>query len=112
MNTRVSWAAASLWGGPREDAVTPSGLDRHMPSMPTIHDDIRKAIEADGDSEVADLHIWRVGIRAHVVVLTVVTHLGHTPDHYKGRISHMADLDHVTVEVNRCLTEEIGVGRA
>ena len=99
-----SWA----WGLVRDTSAVLLDRTRSL----SIHDDIRKAIESDGDSEVADLHIWRVGIRAHVVVLTVVTHLGHTPDHYKGRISHMADLDHVTVEVNRCVTEEIGVGRA
>lgn len=96
------------WGLVRDTSAVLLDRTRSL----SIHDDIRKAIEADGDSEVADLHIWRVGIRAHVVVMTVVTHLGHTPDHYKGRISHMADLDHITVEVNHCVAAEIGVGRA
>jgi cation diffusion facilitator family transporter len=100
----ASWA----WGLVRDTSAVLLDRTRSL----SIHEDIRKAIESDGDSEVADLHIWRVGIRAHVVVLTVVTHLGHTPDHYKGRIDHIADLDHVTVEVNRCVSEEIGVGRA
>jgi cation diffusion facilitator family transporter len=77
----------------------------------TLHDDIRKAIESDGDSEVADLHIWRVGARAHVAMISVVTHQARTPEHYKSLIGRIADIDHVTVEVNRCVPDGIGAGR-
>jgi cation diffusion facilitator family transporter len=99
----ASWA----WGLVRDTSAVLLDRTRSL----TLHDDIRKAIESDGDSEVADMHIWRVGARAHVAMVTVVTHQARTPDHYKSLIGRIADIDHVTVEVNRCVPDGIGAGR-
>jgi cation diffusion facilitator family transporter len=70
-----------------------------------LQDRIRAAIEDDGDSEVTDIHLWRVGTRAHVAMVTIVTHLDRTPDHYRDLIGRIAEIDHVTVEVNRCVPD-------
>ena len=75
-------------------------LDREM-DAPLVSR-IRKAIESDGDAEIADLHVWRVGRASHAAVLTVVADEPLTPGAYRERLAGIATLMHVSVEVNRC----------
>jgi len=75
-------------------------LDREMDS-PVVQQ-IRKAIESDGDTEIADLHVWRVGRSSHAAVVTVVADNPQPPDAYRARLAGIASLMHVSVEVNRC----------
>jgi cation diffusion facilitator family transporter len=75
-------------------------LDREM-EEPLVGR-IRAAIESDGDAEIADLHVWRVGRSSHAAVLTVVAHDPLEPDAYRARLTAIASLMHVSVEVNRC----------
>jgi cation diffusion facilitator family transporter len=75
-------------------------LDREM-EEPLVQE-IRKAIEVDGDAEIADLHVWRVGRASHAAVLTVVAHQPLTPAAYRERLCGIASLMHVSVEVNQC----------
>jgi cation diffusion facilitator family transporter len=75
-------------------------LDREM-DAPLVRE-IRSAIEVDGDAEIADLHVWRVGRACHAAVLTVVAHAPLTPAAYRARLSGIATLMHVSVEVNQC----------
>ena len=75
-------------------------LDREM-DAPLVGQ-IRKAIESDGDAEIADLHVWRVGRASHAAILTVVAHEPLTPAAYRERLRGIATLMHVSVEVNRC----------
>ncbi len=63
---------------------------------------VRKAIEAEADNRIADLHVWRVGPGHLAAILTVVTHAPRTPAHYKKLLSRISSLSHVTVEVERC----------
>ena len=75
-------------------------LDREMDSP--IVQRIRETIEAGGDAEVSDLHVWRVGRESHAAVITLVAHRPLPPDAYRARLSALASLVHVSVEVNRC----------
>ena len=75
-------------------------LDREMDS-PVVQD-IRKSIESDGDAEIADLHVWRVGRASHAAVVTVVAERPLAPDAYRQRLRSIRSLMHVSVEVNRC----------
>jgi len=75
-------------------------LDREM-DEPLV-EKIRECIECDGDSEIADLHVWRVGRSSHAAVLTVVAHHPAPPDTYRERLGKIPTLMHVSVEVNRC----------
>jgi cation diffusion facilitator family transporter len=75
-------------------------LDREM-DAPLVRE-IRSAIEVDGDAEIADLHVWRVGRACHAAVLTVVAHAPLTPAAYRARLARIASLMHVSVEVNQC----------
>jgi len=63
---------------------------------------IRAAIQSDGDTELADLHVWRVGRSSHAAVLCVVAENPLTPDGYRARLAGIPTLVHVSVEVNRC----------
>jgi cation diffusion facilitator family transporter len=75
-------------------------LDREM-DAPLV-EKIRAAIEVDGDAEIADLHVWRVGRKSHAAVLTVVADDPQAPAVYRERLSCVPTLMHVSVEVNRC----------
>jgi len=75
-------------------------LDREM-DAPVVGQ-IRSAIQSDGDAEIADLHVWRVGRAAYAAVVTVVAREPLTPTAYRERLAGIPTLAHVSVEVNRC----------
>jgi cation diffusion facilitator family transporter len=75
-------------------------LDREMDSP--VVGRIREAIQSDGDAEIADLHVWRVGRAAYAAVLTVVADRPLSPAAYRERMRGIPSLVHVSVEVNRC----------
>lgn len=79
-------------------------LDREMDS-PVVRE-IREAIQSDGDAEISDLHVWRVGRACHAAVLTVVAERPLSPGAYRERLAGIASLVHVSVEVNRCAHDE------
>jgi cation diffusion facilitator family transporter len=79
-------------------------LDREMDSP--IVSRIRGAIESDNDAEIADLHVWRVGRESYAAVMTVVAHQPLTPAAYRGRLTHIEPLVHISVEVNRCAHQD------
>jgi len=64
--------------------------------------EIERAIEADADNRVTDLHVWRVGPRHLAAIVSLVTHEPREPEHYKRLLRHQPDLTHVTIEVHRC----------
>ena len=86
-------------------------LDREM-DAPVVAQ-VRAAIQTDGDAEIADLHVWRVGRASYAAVVTVVAREPLAPAAYRARLAGIPALAHVSVEVNRCAHRdcpEIGVG--
>ena len=75
-------------------------LDREM-DAPVVAQ-IRSAVQTDGDAEIADLHVWRVGRESYAAVITVVAERPLEPDAYRARVRGIRKLAHVSVEVNRC----------
>ncbi len=75
-------------------------LDREM-DAPVVAQ-VRSAIQTDGDAEIADLHVWRVGRGSYAAVVTVVAQEPLTPAAYRARLAGISALAHVSVEVNRC----------
>lgn len=75
-------------------------LDREM-DAPVVGR-LRAAIQSDGDAEIADLHVWRVGRASYAAVVSIVAHDPLTPDAYRERIAELPELAHVSIEVNRC----------
>ena len=75
-------------------------LDREMDSP--VAAQVKLAIESDGDAEIADLHVWRVGRARYACIVAVVARQPLTPDEYRGRLAAIPALAHVSIEVNRC----------
>ncbi|WP_372395870.1 CDF family Co(II)/Ni(II) efflux transporter DmeF [Azospirillum sp. HJ39] len=75
-------------------------LDQEAPAE--VREAVRGAIEADGDSRIADLHVWSIGPGLFTTVLSVVSHEPHSPEHYKALLPAGLGLVHPVVEVRRC----------
>ena len=65
---------------------------------PRLADQLRQAIEVDGD-RLDDLHLWRVGPGHLAAIVSVVTRNPHDPGYYRDRLSRFKILSHLTVEV-------------
>jgi cation diffusion facilitator family transporter len=72
-------------------------LDRQGPD--SISTEIKTRIEADQDSQVADLHVWSIGPNIYAAVITVVANKPFSSDEYRSRIPRTLGLAHVSIEV-------------
>ncbi len=70
-----------------------------LDSTPSVADAVRRAVEADADNRIADLHVWRIGPGHLAAMLTIVTSEPRPPAHYKRLLAAVPGLSHVTVEV-------------
>lgn len=64
-------------------------------------DEIRAKMEADSDTRVTDIHVWRVGSHHLSAIISLVTHYPKTPDYYKKLLQNYDEIVHVTIEVNK-----------
>jgi len=76
-------------------------LDR-TPSSSDLPDEIRRAMESDGDSLVTDLHVWQVGIGKYAAMISVVAHEPKSCDAYRALLRGHHELVHVTIETHLC----------
>ena len=83
-------------------------LDREMDHE--VVGEVREALEADGDTQLSDLHVWRVGKVRFACVVAVVSANPQPPDYYKELLSVHEELTHITVEVHRCVHAESMTG--
>ncbi|MCE9605320.1 MAG: CDF family Co(II)/Ni(II) efflux transporter DmeF [Planctomycetia bacterium] len=72
-------------------------LDREM-DHPLV-DEIRATLEADGDTRVTDLHVWRVGPNQFSCAAAIVARNPKTPDEYRVLLKRHTALTHATLEV-------------
>src|ERR1043166_6747391 len=86
-------------------------LDR-TPSFSDLPDEIRRAVESDGDSVVTDLHVWRVGIGKFAAMISVVAHQPKSSDTYHELLREHDELVHVTIETQHCREHPAPVGMA
>ena len=80
-------------------------LDR-IPASSDLPVVIREGIENDGDSLIADLHIWQVGVNKFAAILKIVAHHPNTPDEYRQALKIHEELVHVSVETQICQGQE------
>ncbi len=66
------------------------------------HHAIKAALEADGDTRVVDLHVWRLTASHHAAIIALLTQQPRSPVYYKRLLNKFRHLDHLTIEVNRC----------
>jgi len=90
----VRWS----WGLLRASACVL--LDMQAPA--DILDGIRRAIEAEGDNRVSDLHVRAVGPAIYAAEIAVVTSDPQEADHYARLLPDDIPVAHVTVEVHGC----------
>ena len=85
-------------------------LDREM-DHPVV-DEVRAAIETgpkDGETQVTDLHVWRVGKRAYSCAVSVVTHdTTLTPQRIREQLTQHEEIVHVTAEIQICQVAHAG----
>lgn len=72
-------------------------LDKQAPKE--IQDKIIQIIENDGESLVADLHVWSIGPAIYSALISIVSNSTTTPAEYKARIPKELGLNHVSIEV-------------
>jgi len=60
------------------------------------------SLEADGQTQVADLHLWSVGSGKLMLVASVVTHGDRDPEDFKAALPASAGICHPIIEVRRC----------
>lgn len=76
-------------------------LDR-TPATCDLPDEIRKAVESDGDSMVTDLHVWQVGVGRFAAIVSIVAHEPRTSEAYRDRLREHEELVHITIETQHC----------
>src|SRR3989440_2918401 len=74
-------------------------LDR-TPASSDLPEEIRRAVESDGDSLVSDLHVWQVGIGKFAAMISVVAHQPKSCDAYRALLRGYQELAHVTIETH------------
>jgi len=85
-------------------------LDRTPPSS-DLPDQIRRAVESDGDSLVTDLHVWQVGIGKYAAMISIVAHEPKSCDSYRSLLRGHNELVHVTIETQHCRENHESVAR-
>jgi cation diffusion facilitator family transporter len=89
----AQWA----WGLLRDTSVIL--LDRTPRT--DLCEEIRKVVEADPDTALADLHVWQVGVGQYSAIVSVVAREPRSPEYYRQAFREHAELCHLTVEVRR-----------
>lgn len=80
-------------------------LDREM-DHPVVAE-VREVVAglAGGDTQITDLHVWRVGSGAYACALSLLTHDATlTPLQVRQALAIHDEIRHVTVEIHRCDT--------
>lgn len=90
--------AAWAWGLLRDTGRVL--LDVEAPEV--MRQQVLAALEADGDSRVADLHLWYVGQHTLTLVASVVTHDERSSADYKQRLPPALDIVHPVIDVVSC----------
>jgi cation diffusion facilitator family transporter len=86
-------------------------LDR-TPASSDLPDEIRRALEGDGDSLVTDLHVWQVGIGKYAAMISVVAHEPKSCESYRALLRGYQELVHVTIETQHCREDHESVARS
>jgi len=80
-------------------------LDR-TPESSDLPDEIRRAVESDGDSRISDLHVWQVGAGKFSAIVGIVRYDPKSAETYRELFRQHEELVHVTIEVQRCNEQE------
>src|SRR5881398_1926108 len=79
------------------------------PASSNLPDEIRRAVESDGDSLVTDLHVWQVGIGKYAAMISIVAHEPKSCDSYRALLRGHDELVHVTIETHLCREDHASI---
>jgi len=102
----VGSAVVSVWAYGLVRDTSGILLDR-APESSDLPDEIRRAVESDGDSLITDLHIWRIASGKFAAIVSIVAHDPKPSDAYRALFREHEELAHVTVEVQHCHDREL-----
>ncbi len=74
-------------------------LDKQAPDE--ILEKIKEFIEADGVSQIEDLHVWSIGPNIYTAIISINSSAPKTPDEYKALLPHDLGLEHISIEVQK-----------
>jgi cation diffusion facilitator family transporter len=80
-------------------------LDR-TPATSDLPEEIRKAVESDGDAIVTDLHVWQVGVGKFAAIISIIAHQPKSSDEYRELLREHEELVHVTIETQACREQD------
>lgn len=86
-------------------------VDR-TPLSSDLPDEIRRAVESDGDSIVTDLHVWQVGAGKFAAIVSIVAHEPRPSDFYRELFRQHGELVHVTIETQHCREDHESVAKS
>jgi cation diffusion facilitator family transporter len=81
---------------------TTSGVLLDFQAPEPLRAKVRDAIMSDRDAEVADLHLWSIGVGRYAAEIMVIAADPLPPGTYKERLAELPQIVHVGVEVHRC----------
>ncbi|MFM8342300.1 MAG: CDF family Co(II)/Ni(II) efflux transporter DmeF, partial [Methylomonas sp.] len=67
---------------------------------------IRQVIEEDGEAKIVDLHVWRLTAGHCAAIISLVSQTPKSPSYYKGLLTDLVDIDHLTIEINTCVGDD------
>src|SRR5438094_267831 len=80
-------------------------LDRTPPSS-HLPEEIRRAVESDGDSLVTDLNLCQVGSGKFAAIVSIVAHEPRSSGEYRELLREHEELVHLTIETQHCREHE------
>lgn len=66
-------------------------------SDPHLEEEVRQEVEGPGDTQITDLHVWRVGPGAHAAIVSVRGRVDTAT--VRARLAPVHELAHITVEL-------------
>nr|WP_314583348.1 CDF family Co(II)/Ni(II) efflux transporter DmeF [uncultured Pseudomonas sp.] len=63
-----------------------------------VAEEIRDVLQADGDVQITDLHVWKVGPDARAAIVSVLAKVEVTADAIRERLSVVHEVSHLTIE--------------
>ncbi len=85
--------------------TSPILLDASIESQ--YRQQIVETLEQDKDSQVGDIHIWKISADHYAAAISVVTSTPAEVTHYKQLLRNFDKLNHLTTEVQQCHRNEV-----
>jgi Co/Zn/Cd efflux system component len=76
-------------------------LDMRAPKE--LREQVRRAIESEGDNKISDLHVWAVGPGIYAAEIALVSSNPLDADQYGSLLPKRLGIVHVTIEARPCI---------